>query len=182
MGSTRPSRHVEVTIYFNKPSPRNGFLRVFELEYAPFLSLLCPWRLDGLRAGRPGFDSRQGQVFSFWSVLWLLLSSDNNEVVFSFWSALSLLLGSDNNAVVFYFWPVPRLLPEEDVRCSLLSERPQESGYILEKTTRSWPRSKEVQKPIQQPKIQFKNGKQTKRAVDLLLSQIWLKSVKGLKS
>jgi hypothetical protein len=29
-----------------------------------FLSLLCPWRLDGLRAGRPGLVSRQGQVVS----------------------------------------------------------------------------------------------------------------------
>jgi hypothetical protein len=31
------------------------------MEYNPFLSLLCPWRLDGLRAGQPGLDSRQGQ-------------------------------------------------------------------------------------------------------------------------
>jgi hypothetical protein len=32
-----------------------------EVEYTPFLSLLCPWRLDGLRAGLPGLDSLQGQ-------------------------------------------------------------------------------------------------------------------------
>jgi hypothetical protein len=32
----------------------------YEVGYTPFLSLLCPWRLDGLRAGRPGLDSRQG--------------------------------------------------------------------------------------------------------------------------
>jgi hypothetical protein len=25
------------------------------------LSLLCPWSLDGLRAGQPGLDSQQGQ-------------------------------------------------------------------------------------------------------------------------
>jgi hypothetical protein len=28
------------------------------------LSLLCPWRHNELRAGQPGFDSRQGQNFS----------------------------------------------------------------------------------------------------------------------
>jgi hypothetical protein len=28
------------------------------------LTLLCPWRLDGLRAGRSGLDSRQGQNVS----------------------------------------------------------------------------------------------------------------------
>jgi hypothetical protein len=28
------------------------------------LSLLCSWRLDGLRAGQPGWDSRQGQDVS----------------------------------------------------------------------------------------------------------------------
>jgi hypothetical protein len=31
------------------------------VEYTPFLSLLCPWGLDGLQAGRPGLDSRQVQ-------------------------------------------------------------------------------------------------------------------------
>jgi hypothetical protein len=29
-----------------------------------FLSLLCSWRLDGLLAGRPGLDFRQGQDVS----------------------------------------------------------------------------------------------------------------------
>jgi hypothetical protein len=96
---------VSTEINFNKPVPRNGFLHICELEYTPFLSLLCPGRLGGLRAGWLGLDSRQGQVFSFWSVLWLLLGSDNNEVVIHFWSALSLLLGSDNNEVVFSFGP-----------------------------------------------------------------------------
>jgi hypothetical protein len=32
-----------------------------EVQYTPFLSLLCPWRLDGQRAGQPGLDSGQGQ-------------------------------------------------------------------------------------------------------------------------
>jgi hypothetical protein len=37
---------------------------------------------------------------------------------------------------VFSFWSVPRLLPEEEeVRCYLLSERPLESGNILDKST-----------------------------------------------
>jgi hypothetical protein len=36
-----------------------------EVEYTSFLSLLCPWRLDGLRAGQPGLDSRHGQVCLF---------------------------------------------------------------------------------------------------------------------
>jgi hypothetical protein len=35
-----------------------------EMEYTPFLSLLCPWRHNGLRAGQPGLDSRQGQDVS----------------------------------------------------------------------------------------------------------------------
>jgi hypothetical protein len=35
-----------------------------ELEYTPFLSLLCPWRLDGLRAGRPWLDSGHEQDVS----------------------------------------------------------------------------------------------------------------------
>jgi hypothetical protein len=35
-----------------------------EVEYTPFLSLLCPWRLDGLRAGQPELDSREGQDVS----------------------------------------------------------------------------------------------------------------------
>jgi hypothetical protein len=41
-----------------------------EVECTPFLSLLCTWRLDGLRAGQPGLDSRQGQdkVVIFWGV------------------------------------------------------------------------------------------------------------------
>jgi hypothetical protein len=75
-------------------------------------------------------------VFSFWSVLRLLLGSDNNQVLFSFWSVLSLVLGSDNNEVVFSVWSGSRLLPEEEeVRSSLLSERPHESGNILDKST-----------------------------------------------
>jgi hypothetical protein len=36
----------------------------FEVGYTPFLSLPCPWRLDGLRAGRAGLDSGQGQDVS----------------------------------------------------------------------------------------------------------------------
>jgi hypothetical protein len=43
-----------------------------EVECTPFLSLLCLWRLNGLRAGQPGLDSRQEQdkvVISFGSVL-----------------------------------------------------------------------------------------------------------------
>jgi hypothetical protein len=35
-----------------------------EVEYTPFLSLLCLWRLDGLQAGQPGLDSREGQEVS----------------------------------------------------------------------------------------------------------------------
>jgi hypothetical protein len=35
-----------------------------EVGYTPFLSFLCPWRLDGLRAGLPGLDSRKGQAVS----------------------------------------------------------------------------------------------------------------------
>jgi hypothetical protein len=35
-----------------------------EVECTPFLSLLYPWRLDWLRAGQPGLDSRQGQDVS----------------------------------------------------------------------------------------------------------------------
>jgi hypothetical protein len=59
------------------------------------------------------------------------------EVVFSFGSVLRLLLSSDKNEVVFTFGSVPRLLPEEEeVRCYLLSEWPQESGNILDKSTR----------------------------------------------
>jgi hypothetical protein len=35
-----------------------------EVEYNSFLSLLCPWRLDGLQAGRPGLVSKQRQDVS----------------------------------------------------------------------------------------------------------------------
>jgi hypothetical protein len=35
-----------------------------EVGYTSFLSLLCPWCLDGLRTGQPGLDSRQGQDVS----------------------------------------------------------------------------------------------------------------------
>jgi hypothetical protein len=35
-----------------------------EVEYTPFLSLLCPWHLDGLQAVQPGLDSRQGHDVS----------------------------------------------------------------------------------------------------------------------
>jgi hypothetical protein len=35
-----------------------------EVKYTPFLSLPCPWRLDGLRAGQPGLVSRQRQDVS----------------------------------------------------------------------------------------------------------------------
>jgi hypothetical protein len=44
---------------------RNQVENKCEVEYNPFLSLLCPWRLDGLRAGQPGLDSGQGQDVSF---------------------------------------------------------------------------------------------------------------------
>jgi hypothetical protein len=37
----------------------------YEVGCTPFFSLLCPWRLDGLLAGQPGSDSRQGQIFLF---------------------------------------------------------------------------------------------------------------------
>jgi hypothetical protein len=60
----------------------------------------------------------------------------NNEVVFSFWSVLRMLLGNNNKEVVFYFWSIPRLLPEEvEVHSYLLSERPLESSNILDKST-----------------------------------------------
>jgi hypothetical protein len=42
----------------------------------------------------PNENTSYEEVFSFWSVLWLLLGNNNSEVVVSFWS-------------------VPRLLPEE---------------------------------------------------------------------
>jgi hypothetical protein len=74
-------------------------------------------------------------VFSLGSVLRLLLGSDNNKVVFSFRCVPRLLPG--NNEVVFTFWSAPRLLPEgEEVRCYFLSERPHESGNILDKSAR----------------------------------------------
>jgi hypothetical protein len=44
-----------------------------EVGYTPFLSLLCPWRLDGLRAGQPGLDSRHGQMFLFSTMSRLVL-------------------------------------------------------------------------------------------------------------
>jgi hypothetical protein len=43
----------------------------------------------------------------------------NNEEVFSFWSVLRLLLGN-NSVVVFSFWSVPRLLPEKQEDNSFL--------------------------------------------------------------
>jgi hypothetical protein len=85
----------------------------------------------------PNENTNNEVVFSFWSVLRLLLGNENNEVVFSFWSVLRLLLGNENNGVMFSFWSVSRLLPgEEEVGCYLLSERPHESGNILDKSTR----------------------------------------------
>jgi hypothetical protein len=44
----------------------------------------------------------------------------NNEEVFSFWSVLRLLLGNDNSVMVFSFWSVPRLLPENQEDNSFL--------------------------------------------------------------
>jgi hypothetical protein len=35
-----------------------------EVEYTPFLSLLCPWRLDGHRGGQMGLNYGQGQDVS----------------------------------------------------------------------------------------------------------------------
>jgi hypothetical protein len=35
-----------------------------EVEHTPFLSLLCPWGLDGHRGGQLGLDSGQGQDVS----------------------------------------------------------------------------------------------------------------------
>jgi hypothetical protein len=40
---------------------RNQVKMKCEVEYTPFLSLLCAWRFDGLRGGQPGLDSEQGQ-------------------------------------------------------------------------------------------------------------------------
>jgi hypothetical protein len=40
---------------------RNQVKNKCQLEYNPFLSLLCPWRHNEIRAGQPGLDSRQGQ-------------------------------------------------------------------------------------------------------------------------
>jgi hypothetical protein len=45
-------------------APINEVKHICEVDYTPFLSLLCSWRLDGLRAGRPGLDYRQGQYVS----------------------------------------------------------------------------------------------------------------------
>jgi hypothetical protein len=33
-----------------------------EVECTPFLSLLCPWRLEGLRAGQPAWISGKGKI------------------------------------------------------------------------------------------------------------------------
>jgi hypothetical protein len=43
---------------------RNQVKNKCEVEHTPFLSLLCPWRLDGLRAGQSGLDSRKWQDVS----------------------------------------------------------------------------------------------------------------------
>jgi hypothetical protein len=73
-------------------------------------------------------------LFSFWSVLRLLLGGDNNEVVCYFWSVPRLLPG--NNEFLFSFWSVPMLLAKgEKDRCYLLSEIPHESRTILDKST-----------------------------------------------
>jgi hypothetical protein len=53
-------------------------------------------------------------VFSFRSVLRLLLGNDNKHVVFSFWFVLRLLLVNDNKQVVFSFWSVLELLLGND--------------------------------------------------------------------
>jgi hypothetical protein len=45
-------------------APINEVKNKYEVEYTPFLSFLCSWRLDGLRAGQPGLDYRQGQYVS----------------------------------------------------------------------------------------------------------------------
>jgi hypothetical protein len=45
-------------------APINEVKHKCEMEYTPFLSLQCLWRLDGLRAGQPGLDCRQGQDVS----------------------------------------------------------------------------------------------------------------------
>jgi hypothetical protein len=64
------------------------------------------------------------------------LNENINNEVFSFWSVLRLLLGNDNSEVVFSYWSVMRLLPEEqEVRFYYLSERPLERGNILDKST-----------------------------------------------
>jgi hypothetical protein len=55
--------------------------------------------------------------------------------VFSFWSVLRLLLGNNNSEVVFSSLSVPRLLPEEqEVRFYYLSERQLERGNVLDKS------------------------------------------------
>jgi hypothetical protein len=46
-------------------APINEVKHKCELEYTPFLSLLCSWRLDGLRAGQPELSYRQGQDIYF---------------------------------------------------------------------------------------------------------------------
>jgi hypothetical protein len=38
--------------------------RKINVEYTPFLSLLCPWCLAGHRGGQLGLDSGQGQDVS----------------------------------------------------------------------------------------------------------------------
>jgi hypothetical protein len=41
-----------------------------EVEYTPFLSLLCPWRLDGQSSGQVGLDYGQGQDVSLLDDVW----------------------------------------------------------------------------------------------------------------
>jgi hypothetical protein len=43
---------------------RNKVKNKCKVEYSPFLSLPCPWHLDGHRGGQLGLDSGQGQDVS----------------------------------------------------------------------------------------------------------------------
>jgi hypothetical protein len=61
---TISSKQTVGTHIYEAIKDRNQVKHKCEVEYTPFLSLLCPWRLDGLQAGQPGLDSRQGQDVS----------------------------------------------------------------------------------------------------------------------
>jgi hypothetical protein len=76
-----------------------------------------------VRSGAVAWQDNKQVVFSFWSVLRLVLGNDNNDVVF-FWSVLRLLLGNDNKQEVFSFLSVLGLLLGNDNK-----PLPRERGY-----------------------------------------------------